>query len=558
MQASRHLLLLVFGVASALFAACEAEIVEPPDDGVEDLSMDVQFSHPAGLFSEPFDLELSVGAENAEVRYTLDGSLPAADAAPYDGPITVNETTRVRAQAVRGEESGDPVTAAYLRLDDDLAGFSTNLSLMVVDSYEYDVDAESGSEEDRPEWPRRTAAMVLIEGSDDDRAAMDGAPDFVGRIGVKVRGNSSQILPKKQYSLEVWDEHDDDRDASLLGMPAESDWVSHAPYGDKSLMRTHLAYRWGNGLGYYAARSRFVEVFFNQDDGRVSMDDYLGVHLLLEKLKRGDDRIDVARLDPASTAEPDISGGYILKVDVVDEDEEPFQTAAGTPPYFPWIGLLHVYPKGDEITDAQHDWLLDYLDRFEAALFADEFTDPAAGYAAYIDVDSFVHYQLLTEALKNADSYYASEYMHKDREGLLTMGPIWDWNVSFGGTSDWATYEPEGWLYRDVDAVWFSRLVEDPAYVARWAERWREVRAGVLATGLLLADIAETAAALDEAQERNFERWPILGEYIEELPHLNYPGWEERPTYIDEVEYLETWLNARLAWLDGQLEAVGR
>jgi len=531
-----------------LLAGCSAGVVVEPEPLPP--TLDVAFSVAPGTFAEPFDLSLACGRSGAVIHYTLDGELPDGDSPAYGAPLAIEESTRVRALALDGQAAGPVVSGGWLRLDDDLAGFSTDLSLVILDSFGHDIDAESGSEEDRPEWPRRPVQAVIVQGADDARAAVDGAPDFVGRTGVKVRGNSSQILPKKQYSLEVWDEADDDRDVPLLGMPAESDWVLHAPYGDRSLMRNHLAYRWSNELGYRAARTRFVEVFFNQDDGRVSMDDYRGVYLVVEKHKRGEERIDVARLAPDAVDEPGISGGYILKIDVVDQDEEPFQTAAGTPPYFPWIGFLHVYPRADEISDTQQDWIRDYLDRFEAALYGDDFDDPDAGYAAHADADSFVHYHLLTEALKNADSYYASQYLHKELEGPLRMGPIWDWNVSFGGTSDWAVYEPEGWLYRDVDAYWFSRLVEDPSYVEAWTDRWHELRGDELATARLLADIADTAARLDEAQARNFTRWPILGEPIDELPHLNYPGWDDRPTYADEVAYLEDWLTRRLDWID--------
>jgi len=102
--------------------------------------------------------------------------------------------------------------------------------------------------------------------------------------------------------------------------------------------------------------------------------------------------------------------------------------------------------------------------------------------------------------------------------------------------------------------------VEDPAYCDRWAARWEEGRSDELTTDRLLSDIAETAALLDEAQARNFERWPILGEPIDELPHLNYPGWDDRPTYADEVAYLEDWLVARLDWIDehaGELGGLG-
>ena len=537
--------------ALTVLGGCQGEVQTPVVP-----TLDVVFSHQSGTFSEPFELTLSCTVEGAEIRYTTDGTLPATDATRYEGPIQISESTRVRALAIDGELPGPVATRAWLRLDEDVTGFSTNLSLVVLDSFGHDIDDESGSEEDRPNWPRRPVQALFFEGSDGARASIDGAPAHAGRAGVKVRGNSSQILPKKQYSLETWDEVDADEDVTLLGLPAESDWVFHAPYGDRSLMRNYLAYRWSNALGYRASRTRFVEVFFNQDDGRVGMDDYVGVYVLMEKHKRGADRIDVARLDPEHAAEPDISGCYILKVDVVDEDEEPFQTAAGTPPYYPWLGFVHVYPDDDAITKAQHDWLLDYLDGFEGALYSDEFADPDSGYAAYIDVDSFVHYQLLTEALKNADSYYASEYLHKDREGPLKMGPIWDLNVSFGGTTDWEVYEPPGWQFQAVNAYWFSRLTEDPAYAQAWIDRWQEVRGNELSTDRLLADIAQTAATLDEAQQRNFERWPILGEYIGELPHLNYPGWDDRQTYADEVEYLESWLSERLIWIDEHIGAL--
>ncbi len=546
--------LFVLVGASVACMSCTGDVQLDPGGDVP--SWEVGFSRDPGVFVEAFQLSLSCDVPDSEIRYTLDGGRPADASTRYEAPIPAEESTRVRAQCRTDSGEGPVASGAWLRLDDDVAAFSTNLALVVMESFEYDIDAESGSEEDRPEWPRRPVQALIVEGSDDARATPAGEPDFYGRTGVKVRGNSSQILPKKQYSLEVWDESDDDRDVAILGMPAESDWAFHAPYGDKSLMRTYLSYRWSNDLGYRAARTRLVEVFFDQDDGRITMDDYRGVYLLMDKHKRGEDRIDVARLEPDVDSEPEITGGYILKVDVVDEDEEPFQTAMGTPAYYPWIGLLHVYPRGDEITDAQHDWILDYLDGFEAALYGGEFDDPDGGYAAWVDVDSFVHYQLLTEALKNADSYYASEYLHKDRGGPLTMGPIWDWNVSFGGTSDWDVFEPEGWLFQDVHAAWFSRLVEDPAYVQAWATRWEEVRGDELATDRLLADIAATAALLDEAQARNFERWPILGESIDELPHLNYPGWAGRPTYADEVEYLEDWLVPRLSWIDEHLDEL--
>ena len=502
---------------------------------------------PGGLLFGPGQVALYSDHDDAEIRYTTDGSLPDAQSALAHGPIDVDESTRVRAVLVREGVAGPLWSTAWLVVDPDLEGFSSNLPLVVMDSFGHDIDAESGSESDRPSWPRREVYAVFFDAADGGRAALSATPDFVGRAGVKVRGNSSQILPKKQYSLETWDEGDDDLDVALLGMPAESDWVLHAPYSDKTLMRNHLAYSWTRAMGFSAMRTRHVEVIFDQDGGRVGWDDYRGVYLLTEKIKRGPHRVDIANLRPEDTSEPEISGGYIFKHDIPDEDEERWRSSAGRG------GFIHVDPDDEDITQAQHDWLLAHLDGFEAALF----DAPDADWRDWADQDSFIHYHLFTEALKNADSSYASRYWHKDREGKLIAGPIWDWNVSMGATSDWDCFEPTGFHYLEVPHFWYGQLLEDPDFEAAWLARWWELREGRLATDAVLADIDATVALLLEAQARNFERWPILGEHIDELPHVNWPGWEDRDTYEAEVDWMKSWLETRLAWLDAELAAGG-
>ena len=62
------------------------------------------------------------------------------------------------------------------------------------------------------------------------------------------------------------------------------------------------------------------------------------------------------------------------------------------------------------------------------------------------------------------------------------------------------------------------------------------------------ADIDQTAALLERAQSRNFERWPVLGEQI----WPNDTDALERSNYGEEVAYFKQWLLARAAWLDSQ------
>lgn len=422
------------------------------------------------------------------------------------------------------------------------------LPQVVVDTRGVDVDAESGTEGDRVAFPMRDVTVSVHAGSP------DGDATLVSAAGMRVRGNSTQALPKKSYALELRDEAGDDRALPFVGLPDEADWVLLGPYADRSLLRDVLAYRWGRALGRWAPRTAFVELWVDADGGAPEDDDYRGVYAVVEKVERGDARVDVARMDPEDEAEPKVTGGWLVKVDVPDPDEDAFRTAAGTPPYWPAIGFLVEDPDPDDVTEAQRAWLRGWLDGFEAVLAGDDFADPQVGYAAWIDVDSFVDYHLLTEALKNADGFYASMYFHKDRQGRLVAGPIWDWNVAMGGTTDWDCYEPEGWLEARVESFWYPRLFEDPAFVARWRARWRELRAGPLADDAMRADVRAAAAEVDEAQARNFARWPVLGRPIDELPHLSYPGWEDRPTWESELVYLEDWLVARLAWMDPAVE----
>ena len=66
-------------------------------------------------------------------------------------------------------------------------------------------------------------------------------------------------------------------------------------------------------------------------------------------------------------------------------------------------------------------------------LHSDGFADPATGYAAYIDVDSFVRWYLVNEVFRNVDAnMWSSCWMYKPRGGKLFMGPLWDFDLAAG------------------------------------------------------------------------------------------------------------------------------
>jgi hypothetical protein len=56
---------------------------------------------------------------------------------------------------------------------------------------------------------------------------------------------------------------------------------------------------------------------------------------------------------------------------------------------------------------------------------------------------------------------------------------------------------------------------------------------------------------VDEAQQRHFRRWPILGQYV-------WPNPEPIPTsYAGELSALKNWLRDRLGWIDENLPDAG-
>ncbi|MGI6670040.1 MAG: lamin tail domain-containing protein [Christensenellales bacterium] len=74
-----------------------------------------EMSMPGGLYQQDFVLTLTA-QEGAQVRYTLDGSIPTLTTGhAYQGPIPVNSTCVVRARAfLPGLQPSEPVTATYV------------------------------------------------------------------------------------------------------------------------------------------------------------------------------------------------------------------------------------------------------------------------------------------------------------------------------------------------------------------------------------------------------------------------------------------------------------
>lgn len=374
--------------------------------------------------------------------------------------------------------------------------------------------------------------------------------NYEGKIGIEIRGSSSQFFDKKGYGFETREEDGSNRNVELVGMPKENDWVLNGPYSDKSLIRNALTYELGRSMGRWAPRTRFVELNINEV--------YQGVYVLMEKIKRDKNRVNIAKLDDTDTDPQDITGGYLLKID---------KTTGGIATYS-WQGefgdIIQVeYPKEDAYLPAQAAYIANYMTAFEKTLRTMQFTnEDSLGYRHYIEPSSFIDFLIVNEVAKNVDGYRLSTWLYKDREGRgedrLQMGPLWDFNLAFGNANYCTGGGPEGWVLnfnqicpRDgwVINYWWDRLLSDPQFQEELVERWFALREDEFSTQRVLARVDAMVAEIGPAAQRNFDRWEVLGEYV-------WPNSYIGNTYQQEINFLKDWLRDRLVWIDQNIENI--
>lgn len=422
---------------------------------------------------------------------------------------------------------------------------SSNLPIIVINTNGVEI----------PDADKITADMGVIYNGDGIRNNItDPYNNYNGKIGIEIRGSTSQWFPKKQYAVETRDLSGNDLDVSLLGFPQESDWILFAPYNDKSLMRDALTYRIARDMGRYATRSKYCEVVINGE--------YQGVYVLFEKVKRDANRVNIKKLESPDTTGNALTGGYIIKIDKTDgENNDGWYSN-----YLPFaqsqfkVFYQYHYPKPDEIAEQQKLYIQNRIFNFETVMkFSSDISDSSTGYPKYIDVDSFVDFILVNEVAKNVDAYRLSTYIYKNRDDINTKffaGPVWDFNLGFGNADYYEGWKFEGWQIdyltnpdnmnsgeNFLTPFWWRKLYEDKNFRDKVYKRWHYLRNNYLATSNVLSYVDSLVTLLDEAKNRNFEKWPVLNQYV-------WPNYYVGQTYLDEITYLKNWITNRLNWLD--------
>jgi hypothetical protein len=541
------------------------------------LGPEITYSHQSRTFptNQPFSLVLSTPVQNAAIFYSFGTNLPGSNVSStvfrYTAPIVVSNTLVIRARAfVPGLLPGPISSQSYLGMTSqtNVLGFNTELPIMVIHTYgqgafpQTDVAADSKA---------RYCYIQTFE-NNCGRASMTNPPTLAFRAFAHSRGSSTLGYGKVSLTMEVRDEFGDDLAVPLFGMPAESDWVLYAPNNfEPALMHNPLAMQLARDGGEYASRTRLVEVFLKDDTatspgpitstGFTSANgDYHGVYVVMEKIKRDDDRVNIQKLEPEHTAQPEVTGGYLLSIDRNDPDKGTFSAGGGNlnplePGWTDWTNALRA---------PQRAYITAYMNAFNSGLTGANRTNatlPGGAintnhYSNYINVESWVRRHVHEVLTFNVDALRLSGYFYKDRNKKIEYGPAWDYDRTQGST-DGRDANPRTWRSTVPDlgtdffnfTPWWGPLFNAPDFWQAWIDRYQKERqpGGSLTTNNIYNRIWGFYNELKEPQVREQARWAIAPR------GTNGAG---AGTYLTEIQWKVNWYTARLNFMDTNFLAM--
>lgn len=339
-------------------------------------------------------------------------------------------------------------------------------------------------------------------------------------IKLRCRGNGTYTFKEKlPYRIKF------KSPTSLLGFPPHRDYVLLANAFDFTLLKNNIATFIGNLSKLdYTPQGQFIELFLNGV--------HKGTYQIYEKIEVGSNRVNIQKND------------FLLKIDAnVNKKHKSLKVNTINSP------IMILEPK--DINDKDIEYIIEYFNKTITSIYGNHFKDINNGYTKYIDIMSFIDWYIINEIAHNNDAcFYKSCYMQLARGKKLKMGPIWDFDTSFGWkVFDSYKYDEES--YKEmyvINTTWYRRLFEDKSFAEKVYERYLHFYKHK-------SDIIENIDynynylrySIKEMNNIWFER-----DY-EQLTHD-----EILQLYKDEVQELKNYVSKRMDFLKLELENISK
>ena len=289
----------------------------------------------------------------------------------------------------------------------------------------------------------------------------------------------------------------------------------------------------------YTPALSLVDVIFNGQ--------YKGSYQLCDQVEVRKNRVDITEMTPDDNEGEALTGGYLIELDAY---------AGGEPKRFtsnPYgIPVTIHYPKDDEITDQQYNYIVNTFNDLCARVFSAEYKDPEKGYPALLAEDTWLKYFLIAELSGNTDSYW-SVYLTKDRNGKFRVSPIWDFDLAFD--NDRRTHPiltMTGYLSLSSKSSAASGVrTFNRKIVESCTQELKEIWSWYRYNGNLnpdnLHELVDHYGTLnDQSQALNYTRWDILNTTTQQQ-------YTTRGSYKAEVDFIYEYLSDRIFWMDNMV-----
>lgn len=462
-----------------------------------------------GIKAEGLDGEDGVTGQTPQIRVNVEGN--------WEISLDNGKTW----QAIL-DEDGKPVKAIGSDAEIDLTITETEDSIIIIYNGQTFIIPKESSVEVTPQIPHfyidtddgvpivekrvYIDATIRLEGG-------DKYDNFEGRGAIRGRGNSTWNMPKKPYRFKL------DEAASLLGLVAEKNWVLLQNYIDPSLMCNSVAMRTGQLLEIPFTHHMIpVDVTLNGE--------YIGSYTFTEHKEVTENRINVGK------------DGWLIELDVAFDEDFKFHSNSYELP------VMIQYPKLGKMSDSDataiFNEMKDSFNSLEALIYDDSF--PNTDYLEYLDSKSFVNYLIVyTLTLNREINWPKSTYLYKKNDEKYCMGPIWDFDNSFGhrwSHKDTHFTRSDSPLFIENDnnfkgGIFFSRIASDSVIQKLYKEEWSKFKQN--SYPILVDYIKEYAELIRDSHARDQEVWGISSGSIDKYRDQMLDWLEQRVAYMDNL-----------------------
>lgn len=347
--------------------------------------------------------------------------------------------------------------------------------------------------------------------------------EFTSHAGIELRGSSSLVFPKKTYDINFYQDSlgFENRDVKLAGMRSDDDWILDGLYNEPLRMRSHLSLNLWNDM--YAphyldkepkakagATAVYSEVFINGN--------YKGIFLLQEQVDR---KLLKVKKNNGDTVRGEIfQGARYLGATSFDSIPPKKNFLAS------WGGYDIKYPTPTNVFWDNVYPFTDFVINSEDYAFA-------KGIADRFVIDNAINYFLYINALRAPDNLGKNLYLIRYDANTPYFYAPWDLDGTLGTIySGKRINTTDDFLTNGL----LRRLIATDAsnFIARFQERWKELRADQLSTEHLL-----------KKQRKNYE---MLSKNL--LFEREAMAWNTFKYDAEGLDYMQDWTRRRLHFLD--------